>query len=62
LTAYLIGFALVQYAIAVGAGYVCQNIWKATEAAAAKPRIAGAVAAGIGVAFFVENIEGMIFS
>jgi urease accessory protein len=61
LVAYLIGFALIQYGIALGAGFVAEKLWHATEAAATKPRIAGAVAAGVGVAFFVENIEGMIF-
>jgi len=61
LVAYLIGFAMIQYSIAIGAGFAVQKIWKATEAAAAAPRIAAALAAGVGVAFFVENIEGMIF-
>ncbi|MBO0332325.1 HupE/UreJ family protein [Sneathiella sp. CAU 1612] len=61
LVAYLVGFAAIQYSIAIGAGFVVEKFWHATEAAAAKPRIAGAVAAGIGVAFFVENVEGMIF-
>ncbi len=62
LFAYLAGFALVQYGIAIGAGIAVQKIWNATEAAAASPRIAAAVAAGVGLAFFVENIEGMVFS
>ncbi len=61
LVAYLLGFAIIQYSIAIGAGFVAEKFWHATEAAATKPRIAGAVAAGIGVAFFVENVEGMIF-
>lgn len=61
LYAYLAGFALTQYAIAIGAGIAVQKIWHATEAAAASPRIAAAVAAGVGLAFFVENIEGMVF-
>ncbi len=62
LAAYLIGFAAIQYSIALGAGFVAEKLWHATEAAATKPRIAGAVAAGVGIAFFVENVEGMIFS
>ncbi len=61
LFAYLAGFALVQYGVAIGAGFAVQKIWHATEAAAASPRIAAAVAAGVGLAFFVENIEGMVF-
>jgi urease accessory protein len=61
LVAYLIGFAAIQYSIALGAGIVAEKLWHATEAAATKPRIAGAVAAGIGVAFFIENVEGIVF-
>lgn len=61
LVAYLIGFAAIQYSIAIGAGFIAEKVWHATETAAAKPRIAGAVAAGVGIAFFVENVEGMIF-
>ncbi|MDF2365624.1 HupE/UreJ family protein [Sneathiella sp.] len=61
LVAYLIGFAVIQYSVAIGTGFIAEKFWHATEAAATKPRIAGAVAAGVGFAFFVENVEGMIF-
>ena len=61
LVAYMLGFAVIQYAIAVAAGAVVAWIWRATEPAAVKPRIAGAVAAGVGAAFLVENIEAILF-
>ncbi|WP_282610233.1 HupE/UreJ family protein [Pelagibius sp. Alg239-R121] len=62
LTAYLIGFAVIQYAIAVGAGALARKVWKAENALAIQPRLAGAVVAGVGAAFLIENIEGMLFS
>ena len=62
LLAYLAGFAFIQYGIAVGAGWVVLRLWKANGPEAVQPRLAGAVAAGIGVAFLVENIESMLFA
>lgn len=62
LVAYLVGFAAIQYAIAVGAGWVVRRVWRATDPAAIHPRLAGAVAAGVGLAFLIENIEGMLFA
>lgn len=62
LTAYLIGFAVIQYAIAVGAGFIARKVWNAESALAIQPRLAGAVVAGVGAAFLIENIEGMLFS
>ena len=62
LTAYLVGFAAIQYAIAIGAGFVARKVWKAESVLAIQPRLAGAVVAGVGAAFLIENIEGMIFS
>jgi len=62
LITYLAGFAAVQYGIALAAGWVVLNAWKASGPEAIQPRLAGAVAAGIGAAFLVENIEGMLFA
>jgi len=62
LTAYLIGFAAIQYAIALAAGWVVLKLWKATGPEAVQPRLAGAVAAGVGAAFLIENIEGLLFT
>lgn len=62
LVAYLIGFAAIQYAIAIAAGHVALRIWNAGSPDAIRPRLAGAVIAGVGVAFLIENIEGLIFA
>ena len=61
LLAYLGGFALTQYGIACAAMWLARTVWKAGTAQAVQPRLAGAVAAGIGAAFLIENVEGLIF-
>ena len=48
-------------AIALLAGYVAVNMWKATSAASLQPRLAGALMAGVGVAYMVEMVEGLVF-
>ncbi len=62
LLAYLLGFALIQYAIAAGVVWATRALWKAEAASALQPRLAGALVAGIGLAFLVETLEGMIFA
>ena len=59
--AYLAGFGLVQMAIALGVAALVHNIWKAFDAEALQPRLAGAVVAGVGVTYMVEIVEGVIF-
>ena len=61
LLAYLAGFAAVQYAVACGAMWLVRSFWNADTALAIKPRLAGALAAGIGAAFLIEGIEGVVF-
>lgn len=61
LAGYLLAFAATQYAIAIAAGWVATAIWKSADASALKPRLAGALMAGIGFAFLVENVEGLLF-
>ena len=61
LIGYLIGLGVTQYAIAVAAGWVAKNFWKATEATAVQARLAGAVVAGVGMYLTLENVEGMVF-
>ncbi len=61
LLAYLGGFAVIQYGIACAAMWLARTVWNASTAEAIQPRLAGAVAAGIGAAFLIENIEGLIF-
>lgn len=59
---YLIGLGVVQYAIAIAAGWLLKTVWNATEAATANARVAGAIVAGIGVFLTLENIEGAVFA
>jgi len=61
LVGYLIGLGVVQYAIAVAAGWVVATVLKATEAKAVEARIAGAVVAGVGLFLTMENVEGIVF-
>ncbi len=58
--AYLVGLAVVQMAIALGAAFLVRGVGKAASAAALQPRLAGAVCAGIGLAFTVEALEGAL--
>jgi urease accessory protein len=58
--AYLAGFSVIQYAIAIGAGVMIRRISIETNAFATNPRLVGALAAGVGFAILVENIEGMV--
>jgi len=59
--AYLAGFGLVQMAIAIGVAMLVHKVWKAVDAEALQPRLAGAVVAGVGVTYMVEIVEGVIF-
>jgi len=61
LLAYLGGFSVTQYAIALGCGWAVTTLARADGPAHLTPRLAGAVAMGVGLAFLIENIEGLIF-
>lgn len=61
IVAYLAGFGLIQLVIATGIALLVQNIWKSFDAAALKPRLAGALIAGVGVTYMVEIVEAVIF-
>ena len=61
LLAYLAGFSLAQYAIAVGAIWLVRSVWQAASARTVEPRLAGALVAGIGAALIVEHIESIVF-
>ena len=56
--AYLIGFAAIQTAIAAAAMLITKGI--ASMASAVPARLAGAVIAGIGLTFLVQNIESVV--
>ena len=55
LIAYLLGFALVQYVIVLATMWVVRALWADLSPQALKPRLAGAIIAGIGVVFLVGN-------
>ncbi|MEP2944586.1 MAG: HupE/UreJ family protein [Hyphomicrobiales bacterium] len=60
LVGYLLGLGVIQYGIALGAGYVVKHMMKASEATAMNARLTGALIAGIGVYLTLENLEGFI--
>lgn len=60
LIGYLIGLAALQYAVAIGAGWVVKNLFNATEAMAVNARLSGAVVAGIGLFLTLEAAEGFV--
>lgn len=62
IVAYLIGFGVVQMAIAMGVALFTARVWKALDAEAMQPRLAGAVVAGVGLTYMVEIVEPLIFS
>ena len=60
LIGYFLGLGVIQYAIAMAAGWVSSHVWKATSASALQPRLAGAMVAGVGLFLTLENIEGPV--
>ena len=56
LLAYFLGFAMIQYAIAVGVGYALQGLADLTERTMANARIAGGVVAGVGLVFVADAL------
>lgn len=62
LVGYLIGLGVVQYALAAGVAWFTRSVWKASDATAIQPRLAGAVVAGVGLVLALEAIEGAMFA
>jgi len=62
LLGYLIGLGVVQYAIAIAAGWIVEKIFGATEASAINARLAGAMVAGVGLFLSLEIVEGPLVS
>jgi urease accessory protein len=58
--AYLIGFAAIQTAIAATAMLVTRSLAPVQMASATPARLAGAVIAGVGLTFMVQNIESIV--
>ncbi|WP_301075891.1 HupE/UreJ family protein [Sphingomonas sp.] len=61
LVAYLTGFTLIQLAIALFAGLVTRWVMVSHPARQMNVRLAGGVVAGMGLALFVGQIEGVLF-
>ena len=62
LLGYLIGLGIVQYALAVAAGWVAEKVLGATTADAVPARLAGAMVAGVGVFLTLEAAEGPVLA
>ena len=62
LVGYLGGLGLLQYGLALLAGFVVHNLLQATEAGHIHARLAGAVVAGVGMFLTLENTEGIVFN
>ena len=61
LIGYLLGLSAIQYAIALGAGWLVAKVLGALTAQAIQARLAGAVVAGVGLFLTLENVEGIVF-
>ena len=61
LLAYLAGFGFIQLVIIMGVGFIARQVWQAKLPTALQPRLAGAMIAGIGISYFVEYAEALIF-
>ncbi len=59
IVAYLIGFAIIQSAIAIGAMMLVKALWQ-NEKLALNARLGGALVAGIGLAFAIESVEALV--
>jgi len=61
LMAYLAGFSMIQLVIMLATGFLLRVIWKVSSAEALQPRLAGALIAGVGLAYLVEHVETFLF-
>lgn len=60
LIGYLLGLGVIQYAIALAAGWVCSGFWKVSLESAIQPRLAGAMVAGAGLYLTLEHLESSL--
>ncbi len=60
--AYLLGFGAIQFAIAFGVAWLASRAASATDGPGLRPRLAAAVCFGVGLAFFLEHVEGLVFA
>ncbi len=59
---YMIGLTAVQWLVAIAAGALATRLWQITDAGALRPRLAGAMVAGIGCFLVLESVEGAAFA
>ena len=59
---YLVGLAVTQWAIAVGAGWAVSRLIETVSASEIQPRLAGGLVAGAGAFLVLEFAEGAAFS
>lgn len=59
LVGYLIGLGVLQYGIALAAGWAARTLFKVVDASAVEARLAGAVVAGVGAFLTLETLEGV---
>jgi len=57
---YLLGLAAIQYVLSVAAGWLTTR--GIESSADIRPRLAGAVVAGVGMTFFLEGAEAAVFA
>ena len=58
LTGYLLGLGLIQYAVAIAAGWAAEKLLGAQDSMSINARLVGAMVAGVGVFLCLEIIEG----
>ncbi len=62
LAGYLIGLGVLQYGVALAAGWVAETVFKVSSPKAIEARLAGAVVAGVGLFLSMENAEGIVLT
>jgi urease accessory protein len=62
LMGYLLGLSVVQFGVAVAAGWVAETVFRTRAAGAVNARLAGAVVAGAGLLLTLEAVEGTAFA
>lgn len=60
LTAYLIGFAAIQFVVASAAMLITRALLSERAASAMPARLAGALIAGVGLTFLAQNVEKLV--
>lgn len=61
LIAYLAGFTLIQFVVAILAGLASRWMIEGDAKTRTNARIAGAIVAGVGLTLFIGHIEGVLF-